>query len=86
MDMLAFSSTLPGNDNEPVEVIQDKTLIANQEHAEKELAALNDNDATSAFGALVMAQEIQTKTEALMEKEQNGDEAAEETAKEEPVK
>ena len=53
--MLAFSSTLPGNDNEPVEVIQDKTIIATQEHAEKELAALNDNDATSAFGALVMA-------------------------------
>ena len=55
MDMLAFSSTLPGNDNEPVEVITDKTLVANQENAEKELAALNDNDATSAFGALVMA-------------------------------
>jgi len=86
--MLAFSSTLPGNDNEPVEVIEDKTLLAKQDNAEKELAALNDNDATSAFGALVMAQEIQTKTEALMVKEQNGgDEAAEETQvpKEEPV-
>ena len=88
--MLAFSSTLPGNDNEPVEVITDKTVIANQDHAEKELAALNDNDATSAFGALVMAQEIQTKTEALMEKEQKeqneGDEAAEESLKENQVK
>jgi len=90
MDMLAFSSTLPGNDNEPVEVITDKTLIAKQDHAEKELAALNDNDATSAFGALVMAQEIQTKTEALMVKEQNGgDDATEEqapTPAPEPVK
>jgi hypothetical protein len=55
MDMLAFSSTLPGNDNEPVEVVEDKGVIEKQEHAEKELAALNDNDATSAFGALVMA-------------------------------
>lgn len=58
MDMLAFSSTLPGNENEPVEVIEDKTVIEKQKKAEKELAALNDNDATSAFGSLVMAQEI----------------------------
>ena len=28
MDMLAFSSTLPGNDNEPVEVIKDTKAIA----------------------------------------------------------
>lgn len=27
MDMLAFSSTLPGNENEPVEVIQDQKEI-----------------------------------------------------------
>ena len=61
MDMLAFSSTLPGNDNEPVEVITDHSIVEKQENAEKELAALNDNDATSAFGALVMAQEIHLK-------------------------
>jgi len=27
MAMLAFSSTLPGNDNEPVEVVEDKNAV-----------------------------------------------------------
>ena len=55
MAMLAFSSTLPGNDNEPVEVVEDKNAVVQRKKAEKELAELNDNDATSAFGALVTA-------------------------------
>ena len=64
-DILAFSTMLPGNANEPHPVEVDESKIKAEQKASKELQELNDNDATSAFGALALAEEIQDKTEVL---------------------
>ena len=53
--ILAFSNTLPGNDDEPKVVETDQKKVAEEAKAQEELAALNSNDATSAFGDLVQA-------------------------------
>lgn len=68
-DILAFSTMLPGNANEPKPVEVDETKIKAEQMASKELQELNDNDATSAFGALALAEEIQDKTEILQNAE-----------------
>jgi len=68
-DILAFSTMLPGNTNEPKPVEVDQTKIQAERQASQELEALNDNDATSAFGALALAEEIQDKTETLQNAE-----------------
>ena len=59
--ILAFSNTLPGNDDEPKVVETDQSKVEAEAKAQEELAALNSNDATSAFGDLVQAQQIQDK-------------------------
>ena len=55
MAVLAFSNTLPGNDDAPVEVKTDTQKVAAEAKAEAELAALQNNDATSAFAQMVAA-------------------------------
>lgn len=66
--ILAFSNTLPGNDDEPKKIEVDEETKANQMIAERELDLLNSNDATSAFGVLAQAQVIQSKVEDQAEK------------------
>lgn len=53
--VLAFSDTLPGNDNEPKTEDTSLEEKAAEAKAEKELEDFNSNDATMAFGSLVMA-------------------------------
>jgi hypothetical protein len=63
LDILAFSNTLPGNDGEPKRIEVDEATRIEEEKARNELEQLNNNDATSAFGVLAQAQEIQTRVE-----------------------
>jgi hypothetical protein len=56
--ILAFSNTMPGNDDAPVTVQVDEKAMHAEKKAKKELDNLSDNDATSAFAALEQAQEI----------------------------
>lgn len=79
--ILAFSNTLPGNDDEPKVEVTDQNKIAEEAKAQAELAALNGNDATSAFGDLVQAEQIQQKVQAeedskSTEKDEDGRSAA----------
>lgn len=72
--ILAFSNTLPGNDDEPKTVETDVKALEAEKQAKEELAALNQNDATSAFGDLVQAQQIQEKVMENEKKEEAKDE------------
>ena len=51
--VLAFSNTLPGNDDEPIHVEINQKQAEAEKKAQAELAEFNSNDATSAFSALV---------------------------------
>ena len=50
--ILAFSNSLPGNEDEPKVIQLDEKAQLEQMAAQKELEQLNANDATSAFGVL----------------------------------
>lgn len=56
--ILAFSNTLPGNDDAPVVVVQNKEEMEKQAAAERELQQLQTSDATAAFAGLVDAQGV----------------------------
>ena len=53
--ILAFSDTLPGNDNEPVAVQSNEVAKQQEAAAEKELANFENNESTAAFAGLAMA-------------------------------
>ena len=53
--VLAFSDTLPGNDNEPKGDNTTENEKVAEAKAQKELDEFNNNDATMAFGSLVQA-------------------------------
>lgn len=50
---MAFSNTLPGNDDAPVEVVEDPNKKAAEAKAASELAELYNNPATAAFANMV---------------------------------
>ena len=56
--ILAFSNTLPGNDDEPKLIEVDESERQREAIATKELEKLSQDDATSAFSVLAQAQEI----------------------------
>jgi hypothetical protein len=51
--ILAFSDTLPGNANEPVQVASDEAQQKAEAQAQKELASFEQNESTAAFAGLV---------------------------------
>lgn len=53
--ILAFSNTLPGNDDEPKFIEIDADTKKKEAVAMLELDELNSNEATSAFGVLAQA-------------------------------
>ena len=56
--ILAFSNQMPGNEDAPKPTFIDVDKIKKEKDANAELDALNNNDATAAFGALVQAESI----------------------------
>ena len=55
---MAFSNTLPGNDDAPVEVVEDPNKKAAEAKAASELAELYNNPATAAFANMVAPQSV----------------------------